>query len=729
MHNAEASDRITSPEAQAGNPPAALGGLPPNVTRPTTLPHDVLLGILALVLMVFVAFGPALTGGFIWDDDFHLTENPNLETLQGLKAIWTTKASIYYPLVLTTFWVLRRLVGLAPLAYHCLNLLLHGGSALLFWAALRRLKVRSAWLGAALFAIHPIQVDTVAWITEIKNTQSTFLLFLALLAFLRFHAARQGTGKRSPGAGHWAWQAAAVALFALALLSKTSTVMFPVALLLCLWWLDGRWRRQWLGYVAPYFLLSALAAAWTVWGHMTHAGVSGSDWAETPPERFLIAGRIIGFYLAKIIWPHPLMFIYPRDAVAVSQPLAWLPLVAVLAVLGIFGRSRAGWSRAAWPAAVCYIVQLFPVLWFFPGYFTRYSYVADHFQYLAGLSVFALGGAILWRGPARPVTQWHTLSTATRARGLMVLVLLALLVALSRQHSRVYRSPESLWRDTLAKNPGAWLADYQLGVVLLDTGRGGEAIAHFRKALDRRPDENYIRVNLADALAATGDLDQAIAHYREAIRRDPKNTVAYVNLAGTLARMDRTTESIALYRQAVGIDPANAAARTNLGVTLAQQGRLDEATEQLLAAVRLEPDSAEAYFNLALAQAARGDTGAAADSFRTALRLRPDWAEAANQLAWTLATTESADARGANEAVRLAETICARTQLKHPRFLQTLAAARAQAGDFRRAVEAARSAIERARLAGNETLARDIETQLRLYEAGKPCRQQPSPAP
>lgn len=710
------TDRTKAEDRQ----PEKEAGPPDGVFPKAASSRNLLIGNLALILMVLGAYGPALTGGFIWDDDFHLTKNPNLADLRGLQAIWTSKASIYYPLVLTTFWVMRRLVGLEPFAYHLLNIILHAANATLLWAILRRLRVRGAWLGAALFALHPIQVDTAAWVTELKNTQSTLFLFLSLLAFLRFWRIPERSDEHVGPQGGWGWQAAALALFALALLSKTSTVMFPGVVLLCLWWLHRKWRWQWLTAVAPYFVLSALAGAWTVWGQFAHAGVRGGEWSESFLGRLLIAGRIVWFYLGKIVWPHPLMFIYPRYTVDPSSPMAWLPVVAIVVVFALLWWKRASWGRPALMAAACYGVQIFPVLWFFSGYFTRYSYVADHFQYLPGIAIFAAAGAAMWTGHNRLVASMGRLSAATRARCVLAGLVLAILCVLTWRHTYVYRDSETLWCDTLAKNPGAWLAHYHLGLLLSDRGRAEEAIAHFRAALQQKPREEYIRVDLATTLASRGKLDEAAALYLETLEHLPTHLIALINLADVRARQRRVEEAIGLYRQAIRLNPANPDAQMNLGITLAEEGRYEEAEKHLSEAVRLEPDSAEARFNLGLAQAAGGKTDAAIWSFREALRLSPDSTEAANQLAWILATDQSEAVRNADEALHLAEAICSQTGRKHPRYLRTLAAAYAEAGRFVEAVKSAQAAREQARSGGMEELVRDIEAELRQYEAGKP---------
>lgn len=696
-------------------------------TRPSaTLSRQTLLiGALAIVLMVFLAYGPAIGGGYIWDDDFHLTENENLKDAAGLKRIWSSTASIYYPLVLTTFWGMRQVFGLEPLAYHFLNVALHILNALMLWAVFRRLRVRGAWLGAALFAIHPIQVDTAAWVTEIKNTQSTFFLLLSMLAFLRWNRASEDDGGWSGAA----WLGVSTLLFIPALLSKTSTVMYPVVLVVCLWWLHGRWRLRWTAVVAPFFVLSGLAAAWTVWGHNVYAGVHGGEWSETLVERVLIAGRIIWFYIGKIVWPQPLIFIYPRFEVDPARALDWLPVVLVVVALGVMIWKHRSWGRPALAAALCYGANLFPVLWFFSGYFTRYSYVADHFQYLAGMSVFALIGALVWNGPADPLKEWSRLSTASRARAAGAGLLLAVCCVLTWSHARAYHDAEALWRDNLKKNPDAWLAHYHLAQLLVDTDRLEEALPHYRTALEQKPSEEYIRVNFAIALASAGKLDEAIELYREALKQNPANVIAQINLADAYAMKGDMDEAIAQYEKAIEQDPQNADVQMNLGVTLAGLKRFGEAEKHLAEAARLEPEWVEAQFNLALVLSDAGKSREAAEQFRRVIGLRPDLLEASNQLAWILATDADDSVRDGDEALRLAEQVCERTGRKHPGYLKTLAAAQAETGDFAKARETAAEALKRARALKADSLAEEIAAQLKVYENDQPVRKPAAPNP
>ena len=353
--------------------------------------RDWLWGFL-LIALVFIAYAPVFGAGFVWDDESHLTQNPCIVGPLGLKEIWTSTRAVYYPLVLTTFWVLHKFVGLNPLPYHILNVLMHAGSAVLLWRLFRRLGVRGAWLGAALWALHPVMVQSVAWVTELKNTQSCLFYLLSIFCFLNWEEHSQTW--KSPIKSALLFSLSLVC-FVLATLSKPSVVMLPIVLALCVWWRRGRigWKDG--VPLAPFLLISAFASAWTIWEQKFHASAVGPEWTQTWPERLIIAGRATWFYLGKLVWPHPLIFIYPRWEIHSWQWMAYLPLLA--ATLGLIVSwalpGRAG--RALFFAAAYYVVSLFPVLGFFSVYFFRYSFVSDHFQYLASMGPLALAGAAI----------------------------------------------------------------------------------------------------------------------------------------------------------------------------------------------------------------------------------------------------------------------------------------------------------------------------------------------
>ena len=302
--------RLRNPMAKRSkNKQVGSGGVSTRITTtsvsvqraPSWFRHDWFSGLI-LILFVILTYTPVWQAGFVWDDDRVLTVNHCTVGPLGLKEIWTTSAADICPLTLTTFWVEHALWGLGPLPYHLVNVLLHGASAVLLWRVLRGLRVQGAWLGAALWALHPVAVESAAWITEMKNTESSLFFLLSILFFVRWLRAKELD--RRTGVG---WNYALTLLFvALAMASKSSTVILPVVLCLCAWWMERRWYWRNLARVAPIFLMSIAASALSIWTQgLQLATVTDPQWVRTWPERLATAGDALWFYLGKLLWPHP----------------------------------------------------------------------------------------------------------------------------------------------------------------------------------------------------------------------------------------------------------------------------------------------------------------------------------------------------------------------------------------------------------------------------------------
>jgi protein O-mannosyl-transferase len=571
-------------------------------------------GCTVIVLLTITAYLPALHGGFIWDDDDHLTKNPAMLSVEGLKQIWSSPAvARYYPLTLTSFWVQRRFWGLQPLPYHAVNIALQAVNAVLLWRLLRRLQVRGAWVAAALWAVHPVNVETVAWVTELKNTQSGLFFLLALLVFLRFE---DGLRPRD--------YVLALGSGAAAMLSKPSTVVLPGVMLLCAWWRRGRWTRKDLVRVAP-LVAFAVGMSFVAIVEQRHniEGGGASGWALTVAQRLVLAGRVVWFYAAKLLWPTGICFIYPRWELRVDSVVAWLPLAGLaLVAVTLWRFRRAGWARSATFGLGCFVLALLPVLGFFNIYFFRYSFVADHFQYLASIGWIALvvsaSAAIAQRA-------------GERGRDVGVLasaVVLLLLAVCTWRQTHVYYSLETLWGDALAKNPNAWLAHNNLGVASGQAGRLQEAIGHFEQALRIKPDYAEAHYNLGNALSQEGKLEDAIGHWEQAVRIKPGYAEAHYNLGGTLARLGKVQEAIMHFEQALRIKPDDAEAHYNLGTALVRVGRVQEAMGHWEQAVKIKPDYAEAHYDLGVALVGLRRVQEAMGHWEQALKIKPDYAEA-----------------------------------------------------------------------------------------------------
>ncbi|HEY4988216.1 MAG TPA: tetratricopeptide repeat protein, partial [Opitutaceae bacterium] len=562
---------------------------------------------LLLAIAIFAAYQRVWNAGFIWDDDAHVTQ-PGLRSLRGLWRIWSEPGATqqYYPLLSTAFWIEHRLWGDAALGYHGVNVALHAGAAFLLYRVLVRLAVPGALFGAALFAVHPVCVESVAWISEQKNTLSAVFYLSAALAYFHFDRERRP----------WSY-ALATGLFGLALLSKTVTATLPAALLVVLWWKQGRlsFRNDVLPLM-PWLAMGAGAGAMTTWMEGSHVGASSAATGLDAVGRVLVAGRAPWFYVGKLLWPVNLTFVYPRwnlDPHAVGQCL--FP-AAALAMLGALWAAR-GRSRAPLAVGLLYVGTLFPALGFINLFPFIYSFVADHFQYLAA--------AILLSGLAAVLT----LVSRSLPRGARAAAALGAVVALSVltwRQCRMYQDAETLWTATLARNPSCWMAYNNLAAEQLEKGRIAEAMANIHIGLELAPRNVEAHVTLGDALKGTGRWDEALAEYHRALEIEAHSVVAHVNLGAALLSMGRANEAASHFQAALETKPDLGTAHTDLGDAYLQLGRADDAIAQYALALGDNPDDAEAHANLGTTLAQRGRADEALPHLRRALEIRPGFA-------------------------------------------------------------------------------------------------------
>jgi tetratricopeptide (TPR) repeat protein len=658
---------------------------------PIRFPYSNWLLALVLALATFAAYQPVWHAGFIWDDDDHLTANPAMTAPHGLRMIWSSLGvSRYYPLTLTSFWFQRRLWGLSPRPYHLVNVALHAVNGVLLYFVLRRLRIRAAWLAAMLWVLHPVNVESAAWITELKNTQSGAFFFLAVMCFLQF----DGGGKHESGkpeirkrragdgaagypettggippykrAGESGWYALSLLCGLAAMLSKPSTVILPLALLLCVWWerggrgdgnsdresragrgagptngggcaedsarytsrKRGGWRWADIQRIAPYFIWALGVSAWTIIeqrGNVLRAGTT--EWKLSLAERLVIAGKAVWFYAAKLLWPARLAFLYPRWAVDAGTLSSWMPLAALIVVGIVLWRwRRQAWARAGLFGFGFFVAALLPVLGFFDVYYFRYSFVADHFQYLASvglIAVVASGAATLCDCAGRLGKPMRLVAAA---------VAVLWLGALTWKQGHIYCDAETLWQDTLTKNPRCWMAQTNLGMTLMSLGHVQEAIEHYEQALRLKHDLAEAHYDLGNALLKAGKIPEAIGHYEEAVRIRPVYAEARNNLGNALVKAGRIQDAIREYEHALRLKPDYVEGQNNLGLALAQQGRLEEAIGHYEEAVRLEPDYAEAHYDLGNALLKAGKIPEAIGHYEEAVRIKPGYAEAHNNL-------------------------------------------------------------------------------------------------
>jgi tetratricopeptide (TPR) repeat protein len=498
-----------------------------------------------LVVMTLAAYWPVMSCGYIWDDDVYIHQNLLLRSFDGLGSIWLEVGATpqYYPLIHTTYWLEYRLWGPDPTGFHVVNILLHALSAVLLWRVLKRLDVPGAWVVAAVFALHPIQVESVAWITERKNILSGTLYLAAALVYLRF-ALPTGEGRPS----RWLY-GGSLALFLGALLSKTVACSLPAALLLVLWWKRGHigWRDARL--LAPFLVLGVALGLLTVWMEIHRVGAEGPEWDLTLIDRGLIAGRALWFYAGKLLWPWPLMFIYPRWEIDAGVWWQYLfPAAAAAVVVGLWlARNRLG--RGPLVAVLFFAGTLIPALGFFDVYPMRFSFVADHFQYLAGVGLVALAVGAGFAAAHRFEDKGRAIAVA--ASGLVLVAL----GTLTWRYGPAFQDEETLWRRTLARNDSAWIAHNNLGDILRAQGHYDVAIHHFRRAVELKPDHAKAHNNIGGILGLQGRPEEAIVHLRRALELDPSLSRAHANLGNVLLMQGKREEAISHFQEAARLDP------------------------------------------------------------------------------------------------------------------------------------------------------------------------------
>ncbi len=649
-----------------------------------------------LLLALLTVYSPAIRGKFIWDDDRHVEKNATLRTPEGLSAIWFSPGERsrvpgmfyppqYYPLTHTTYWIESQLSAnangeLDPLVFHITNVVLHGIAAALLWFLLRKLEVPGAWLVAAIWALHPMQVESAAWISERKNVLAAVFFYASIWAYLStLPAERIDEPDDENRPFPWNRVLLSLALFACAMLSKTIACSMPAVTLLLIWWKRGRIpKRHWMAMV-PFFVIGIVLASVTAHLEKTNVGARGPDWDLTQAQRILLAGRAIWFYARTILAPWPLMFFYPKWNLDPGQVWQWIFPAGVLTVLGaLFGlRNRIG--RAPVTAALIFCGVLVPALGFVDVFPMRYSYVADHFQYLASPALLAGVVSIAARAlggntpAAGEVTGHRPLPFALSA------AVLVILSGMSFVRAEVFTGDIPLFRDTVNKNPHSWVARYNLGTALMsDAGKPGdhdvnesvqlldEAAKDFQDAVRLKPDYDAAYNNWGQTLYMRGDVDAAMDKFRKSLAINPKSwssmsnlaqaliqkkqyaeaetmlrlaiavtekdqNVSRVNrsnlhrtLATTLDALGRKEEAMAEYADAVKVNPSGSTARVAFGKYLKAHGKLPEAASQFATAFRNDPSNVEALINLAIMQTDAGNLRPAGEHLDLAMRLNPN---------------------------------------------------------------------------------------------------------
>ena len=538
--------------------------------------------LLALALLVY---GPALEGGFIWDDESHVTHLESLRSAEGLRDIWTRvrppATPQYYPLTFTVFWIQYRLWGLNPFGYHLVNVLLHAINGFLIWKLVRRMRWPGAGWAAVLFVAHPVLVMSVAWITELKNGLAGFFMLASLLACGR-HA---GWGEE--GASHAVslrGYLLALLFFFAAVLSKTPAGLLPLAFLL-LTWLDRRplGRAFWLRLV-PFVALGVFMGFVTVSVEQV-MGTAQAEFQWPWANRLILAGRSFWFYLGKLLWPARLLFIYPEFDLRPAHVWNFLWPVSVALVMALLWRQRGRIGREPLAAAVWFFLSGPAIALLHVLYMMQYTHVADHWQYFAAPAILILTAQALSRVAARG-------RAGTVAAGILV----AVLGVRTHIQCRMYRDPETLWTTTLAGNPEAWMAHNNLGQICSHRGQLDEALWHYEEALRRRPENPDVLNNIATVWTKRGQLDRAAETFYRILVRRPAELAPRNNLANTLALMGDKPGAVMHYRELLRYHPDQPFPQVHflLGKLLLELGEPGEAVRHLRTALELQPGYPEA---------------------------------------------------------------------------------------------------------------------------------------
>ena len=506
---------------------------------PASRKWKAILAIGGLLLLTLAVYYPLRRGVFLWDDAAWLTNNPLIHHWRGFEIFWFSIKSMgetqYYPMTLSVLSIEYHLWGLQTLPYHLVNVLFQAGNAILLWLILRRLELRSAWLVAALFAIHPVQVETVAWVAEIKNLLSGFFYFLALLCFLKFIGigpTGDATGKTGsaakPCSNHQLYVVSTL-LFLFGLLSKTAVCTLPVAILVILWWKD-RWReREIILRLIPWFVIAFIIGMVTIHVEHTSVGTHGAAWRFSIGQRLLIAGHAFWFYLIKLLWPHPLLMIYPRWHLGHSLGYLWAIAAAVLMVFLWLMKDRIG--RGPFAAMLFYLITIGPVLGFITFYTQIYSFVADHYQYLACIGPLVLAGELIYRAADR-LGQWKHLLALSVATALLVV-----LGWVSFNQSRLYDWDYTLWHYVYRHNRNSFIVKALYGATLLERQQYGPAMKQLVAANAMHRHCLPVVFNLAAGYMVTGHFHRALHYYGWYLLHDPGSVDAWTNSANCLVAL------------------------------------------------------------------------------------------------------------------------------------------------------------------------------------------------
>ncbi len=620
-----------------------------------------------------------MRGEFILDDDVYLTNSPIIKASDGLYRFWFTLNTLdYYPVSNSSLWLEWRLWGMNPTGYHVTNLVLHIASALLLWAILRKLATPGAFLAALLFAVHPVNVESVAWIAQRKNTMALLFFLLSIWWYLRNEQLRSTLTERGEVSlaelpfwnkifrtSYRYWLS--LLAFVLAMLSKGSVAILPVILLGMVWWCRRRITRRDLVRSLPFFFVAIGLTCLHIWCQTRGGEVVIREVGMV--DRLVGAGAAPWFYLSKALLPINLLFIYPQWSIETSDWRWWLPLAAALR------RRRFGWCGSRSTRAGKHMAIVLGSV----GIFLCRARTGIGICRCGILEIFARGRPLSvhcnhWNRDAGCCELEHLAAEAAWGNGRTLATALATLfvgclMLLTCHQSELYGNPIRLYEATLAKNPTCWMAHYNLGAAFVRSGQPTAAIEQFREAVQFNANYPEAHNNWGNALLALGEPEAAAAQFEEALRLRPDFPEAYYNLGNAQMR-GKLRDAVDNYRRATKLDPQMLQCHTNLGLAYEQLGDLEaslgefektyaqddavlrshfnaanvlvklnrpqEAVEQYRQALELELRFAAAHFNLANTLAGLGKTAEAIGEYRLAIDNDASYRDAQYNLANTL---------------------------------------------------------------------------------------------
>ncbi|GEM_PF-307767 len=602
--------------------------------------RKLLLQAMCLLGLTVLIYSPALQGGFVFDDIGHLRDDRRIRTFAGLIKIWLYPQQDYqhqwYPLTSTTFWLMHRLWGFHTLGFHLVNVCFHACNALLLWRLLKQLNVPGSYWAAMIFAVHPVNVQSVAWIIELKNVQSCFFYLLSAVTFVHFILHR--------GKVNWGWYVLSILLFACALLSKAATSSLPLGLLLILIWKrrEHIWRDLLL--LIPFIVMGTFFAGYVKHLEENFSG-EGVELGLHAMDRFALFGQTLWFYATQLVLPIDIQFIYPKWTVDGTQIMQWLPNIGLVLVVMLFVKLRKKWNVGPLVGLLYFFLAIGPLAFVSVAYM-RFSYVANHWVYWASLSFLTL-----------MATAVYQMFTSRKLQLAVMLIIVLVFGARSWFHASIYKNQTIVWRHVLQAcptlaiahlnlansirgddddgsfrhyqtalvyNPHSFNTRFSLGTLYLQHDDAMLCRFYTTQALIYYPQNPFFRYQNARAKITLGQVKDGQAILEKTLKRFPDQFESVVLLAHTYLIENRVNEAAVLAQRAVKIDPDDKQTHGILGMVQARRGQFDQAKTNLLTAVMANPDFVDGLLTLAVINHQQGHLGAARMYYQRVLAIDPD---------------------------------------------------------------------------------------------------------